>query len=295
MPTPATRLLAAFFDSVYRPLKLRGKSSQTVRLYRNTLANFDRFLHRPSTIDDLTEDTICAFMGWHTDRGHSAHTANKDGGQLMALARLAFRKRVLEIEPDVSMLPAPVRVPMAWMPDELPRLFEAARLEPGYIDGVPARMWWRALFLVLFYSAERVAAVMSINWSNVNLQRGWLIIPAEFRKGKRSDKAYQLPSVAVDALHTILVPKRDKVFPWPHDIGTLYNRLKRINKRAGLPTDRVSMFHRMRRTTASLFKQAGGDPSELLDHADPKTTKRYLDPRLCSGKSAADLLFDPTR
>jgi integrase len=74
----------------------------------------------------------------------------------------------------------------------------------------------------------------------------------------------------------------------------IYIRLKVIHRRAGVPTDRRSMFHRMRRTSASWYKAKGGDPSQLLDHADPKTTARYLDLRICQTKSAAELLDDPT-
>jgi len=59
---------------------------------------------------------------------------------------------------------------------------------------------------------------------------------------------------------------------------------------AGLPTDRRSKFHRIRRTVASAVAEAGGNPSEALDHASPKTTKRYLDPRIVGTQPVDSIL-----
>jgi integrase len=123
-----------------------------------------------------------------------------------------------------------------------------------------------------------------------------MLIPAESRKGRRSDKVHELHGVLVDALAALKrLPGDDRVFPWDRSNNLIYTHLKAIHQLAGLPTDRRSMFHRMRRTAASWFKFKGGDPTQLLDHCDPKTTKKYLDLRICGTQSAAALLDDPTK
>jgi integrase len=63
-----------------------------------------------------------------------------------------------------------------------------------------------------------------------------------------------------------------------------------ICKAAGLPNDRWSKFHRIRKTHASYAAAAGLDAQRLLDHASPKTTRAYLDPRIVRQPSAPDVL-----
>ncbi len=283
-----------FFETVYRPRRLLGKSPNTFRLYSITFRNFRRYLGREGQLTDLTDDSLAGFVQWKLDRGRTVDTAIKDCGQLLAIARYAFRKRYLEIEPELSLPRPPRREPTAWMMGELAKLFAAVDKLQGRIVDRRASDWWRALLLMIYYTAERIGAIMQLRWRDVDLERGWVMIPAEYRKGKPADKATELHSVVVEALRAIEGPADALVFPWPRTMATLYHRLKRIHVAAGLPVDRRSKFHRMRRTSASWFKAKGGDPSQLLGHADPKVTAKYLDPRICGTKSAAALLDDPT-
>lgn len=41
---------------------------------------------------------------------------------------------------------------------------------------------------------------------------------------------------------------------------------------------------------ASAVTAAGGDATAALDHASPKTTKKYLDPRIVGAVSVSDIL-----
>jgi len=63
-----------------------------------------------------------------------------------------------------------------------------------------------------------------------------------------------------------------------------------ILKRAKLPADRQSKFHRLRKTCASYAAAAGIDPQRLLDHSNPSTTRAYLDPRIVQTRQACDVL-----
>jgi integrase len=195
-----------------------------------------------------------------------------------------------------SMMPTPPkRAPQAWMMEELSKLFATIDCLPGEVAGVPARLWWKAVLLSIYYTAERIGALMSLKYEHINFDMATMYVPAEFRKGKRSDKIFSLPPVIIESLRALgQRPDSDPLFPWNLTTCMLFKKLKTIHRRAGLPTDRRSMFHRMRRTAASWYKAKGGDPTQLLDHADAKTTARYLDLRICQTESPAKLLDDPT-
>ena len=83
------------------------------------------------------------------------------------------------------------------------------------------------------------------------------------------------------------------MFQWPHHPTYLWQRFARLLKLAGLPTDRKSKFHRIRRSVGSYIKAAGGDPSEALRHRDPRSIKSYIDPRVCPTQQSVDFLFRP--
>lgn len=288
--TPATTV-RDFYTHSYQPLRLRSASQRTRSLYINTLNNFDRFLERTALLSDLTDESLSRFIGWHLTKGNSPATANKDAGQLLALWRFAARKRLVEIFPDVQLEREPQRVPVAWIEDELPRLLWSCDQEQGSLGGVPAKLWWHTLHLVQWDTAERIGAVRALTWDHIDIDRGWIIFEAESRKGRTRDRAFSCSPDTLDYLKMIRFPIRKDVFPWPFTSNHIYNHYRRILRRAGLPTDRKSKFHRMRKTAASFFAAAGGDPQDLLDHTSRKTTRKYLDPRIVKPVNPKDLLF----
>lgn len=286
--------LLDFFETVYDPLRLRGKSELTRHHYRVQIRHFHRYLRRAPTLADLTDDGVARFLSWFR-KGRSPATVNKARNCLLAMWRLAARKTLVAVWPDVAPEPEPERVPRAWMPEELTKLFGACQLEEGEVGGVPAAKWFRCIHLCMWDTAERVHAVMALRWSDVDLANGWVIVPAEARKGKHRDKAFSLHPDTVAALREIQEPRRELVFPWPFDVSYLYVRYKKLLRRAGLPTDRKSKFHRMRKSAASYMEAAGGNATDFLDHSSRDTTKAYLDPRICHRQQASSLLFRPDR
>lgn len=283
--------LSRLFEGFYTPRKLRGAAPNTLRQYGLTFARFAEFLGRTPLVSDLSEDAICGFLTWRR-LSVAAPTANKDRSQLMALAGFCAKRGVIQL-PDVEAEREPERVPMAWLSGELDALWRSCSLEPGWLEGVPASLWWKALHCVAWNSGERISALLSSRWDRIDLDRGWLVIVAEARKGKTRDKAFKLSDDTVAVLRAIQHPPRDLVFPWPYCSAYLWTKYNVILERAGLPTDRKSKFHRLRKSVASHGKKAGLDPTQLLDHSGPQVTKSYLDPRICDGLHAADVLFRP--
>lgn len=286
------RSLLTFFETVYRTHRLRGRSDNSVRLYRFSCRNFSTYLGRPATLDDLTDQNVNGLLCWMADRGLAAHSRQKELSQLTALWRYAIRKRLLEDWPDIQPEKLPQRTPEAWTAADLEKLYRAIREIPGHVAGIPAAAWWEALHRVLACSAERISAVLELRWSDVDLQSGWINFRAASRKGGRADNAIRLNGTAIESLKRIQQPKRELVFEWDRSLTYLWAIYADILKAAGLPHDARSKFHRMRRTVASHFEAAGGNATALLTHSNRKVTLAYLDPRIVKPPQAADLLGD---
>lgn len=284
--------LTSLFDDLYRPLRLRSANAKTVHSYRITFSMFGRFLGRPPTTADLTNETLARYLGWIRQKGRAAATANKERAQLLALWRFAARRGLLDHWPDVMPEREPAREPEAWFTPQLSKLIKTAATQPGAISGVPAGLWWVAIIKTVYSTGERIGAVLQLRWEHVDLDGGWLLVPAEFRKGQTADKRFRLTKGAIEALRAIERPRRAVVFPWPWCRGTLWNHFSRILRRAGLPHGRRDKWHRIRRTTASYFEKAGGNASALLGHSSRAVTKKYLDSRICGGQQPGDLLPD---
>ena len=63
---------------------------------------------------------------------------------------------------------------------------------------------------------------------------------------------------------------------------------------AGLPTDRKSKFHRMRRSVASHLHAAGHNATDALGHSSADVTRKsYFDPNIIGAVRPSALLFRP--
>lgn len=274
---------------LYARKRLKLSSPNTLRLYRHSIKAFSQTLGRDATIEDFHDDALELHMARIVSSGLSIASANKDYAQLTALWRFANRNRIVQTWPNVIPFREPEQIPLGWLPAEIDRLFASIKLEKGTIKGAPARMWWTALLLVLFDTGERIGAVRKL--TRANLLDDHLLVPAAFRKGNRRDKLFPLREETRSALRDLLALHRDPMlFPWDRCETYVYNKYTTILKRAGLTTDRRSKFHRIRRTVASAVANQGGNPTTAMDHANARTTKRYLDPRIVGETSTATLV-----
>lgn len=276
--------------ALYRLKKLRFKSENTIRLYGHTLRSYARTLGRTPTIADLDSELIEMHMDGVVKRGRSPATANKDRGQLLALWRFAAEKRLVEQWPQIQAMTEPEIVPLGWLPEELQRLMAACANAKGDIAGIPSSVWWASLVAVLLDTGERIGAVTPLQ--KEHFQNGWILCPATFRKGRKRDRLYRLQPATVKLLKQMVKasPSTNDLFPWDRSKTYIYKRFSEILIKADLPTDKRSKFHRIRRTVASAVTAAGGDATAALDHASPKTTKKYLDPRIVGSVPVSDIV-----
>lgn len=270
---------------LYAPTQ--GISDRTIRLYEFTIDAFGDYLgeaegcgFREPTTADLDTLKVAKFLAWRLRQREPA-TAAKDRAQLRAIWAWAWNEQVEGVTkgPSVRRVVVPERIPEAWLTDEFIRLLAATCDEQGDIGGVPASLWWKGILMLAYESGERISSLLGVKARDV---RGTLVVfRAEARKGRRRDIVRTISTDTAMLLDRIMQSGSEDVFPFPFHVSTLYNRLDRILKRAGLPHDRKSKFHRIRKTTASFYEAAGGNSQSLMDHASPNTTRRYYhDPRI---------------
>ena len=279
--------LTVFFSTIYRPLRLRGRSPNTARLYACTIRAFARWLRHEPTLDDLTDLTISQYLE-HRAAHRSAYTAEKERTQLLALWRFAADRRLLEVRPCVPPAPLPERTPTAWTVEQLRSLRRAAAATRGLVGSVPAGVWYAALVSVLWESAERIGAVLACPAESFSAPH--LTVVAEHRKGRRRDRTYTLTAETCELLER--ARGKVRLLDWPWSKEYLWLRWKDVVARAGLPRTARCGFHALRRSAATHYAAAGGDSTRLLDHDNPRTTRRwYLDPRMINvGPPPCDVL-----
>lgn len=284
MSTP----LDVLYHQRYEPLALRSRRPNTKRLYRTTLKFFAIFLGRKATTDDLTDATVNAFASHRLASGLAKSSVNKDLFNLLALWRWLHKKHLVDTWPDVALEKPPARVPVALTREELASVKAAIQRE----EMPPGSAFWLALFLVIWDTAERINAVLTLTWDRVDLAAGWVRYQAEDRKGATADNVLPIAADTVSALKAIR-RREGLVFRWPYSATYIYRRLGRVMRRAGLPDNRLYKFHSLRKSVASHYEAAGGNATELLGHSSRKITRAYLDPRIVRRTSAIDLLFRP--
>lgn len=292
--------LNEFFESHYQPLKLRDGSIETVRLYGCTIRAFGKWLASAAgdekgyiepTLDHLDDMTVSRFLAKRAST-RSKFTSEKERGQLLALWRLACDRGIKAIRPCVPPTNLPERVPRAWTVEELQRIVSAARKMKGYVGDVPANVFWPALILTCYQSAERIGAVMAVRKSDYS--RPFIHMRAEVRKARKRDKVYRFTDPVCDLLDQLMRTRGEKLFEWKGPFTYLWGRFGAVIQAAGLPCGRRDKFHKLRRSAATHFAARGHDATAMLDHSSPRITKQYyLDPTMIqSGPNPADVLPD---
>lgn len=276
---------------IYAKKRLRLASHHTTRLYRYSIESFSKSLGHRATLADFNDDAVESHIYGVVQRGLSVASANKDLAQLTALWRFAHRNRMVDLWPNVTPLKEPERVPMGWMPEDLDAIFAAVKTLDYNIDNVPASLWWNAFLSVLLESGERVHAIRQLTKQNVRCQH--IFIPAEHRKGRTRDRLYQLmPETMVMVKQVCRLHCEPVVFNWDRSETYIYRRYSAILAKAKLPDGPKQKLHIFRRTCGSAVKAQGGDPTLALDHSSPRTTKRYLDPRITAETPTCQLVSE---
>lgn len=273
----------------YFRCNLKIRSEQTRKIYRLTIKNLEVVVGHPPELSDLTDDNCAAMMLAMLDTGRAERTANERRARLHAFWTWLAKRGVVAKFPTTPALDIPQRAPLAWTKDELVKLIRACSQQEGKIGTLPANLWWTSLHLAMWDTGERISAMIGAEW--VHLQGEWLHLPARVRKGRKTDATYKLSAQTLAMLEKIR-GDRPFIWSWPYVPMYLWVAYKKLRLKAGLPADRYSSFHRMRKSVASHLEAAGGDATEALGHASRSVTIRaYLDHRIAQREQPKDRLF----
>lgn len=286
-------LLTVVFETLYRPANLRSASEKTIKLWKVALRHFSRHLGHSASLDDLHDDLLNSFVIFRLSRDLvQPPTVNRDLASLLALWRWCHRKNIVHRWPDVKLELEPRRIPICWTQAEFSRLLATAKKARGRIGEVPAAQWWTAILLLCFDSGERIGAVTTLEWNDLDLDSRWAVFRAETRKGRDADSLVRFAKDTATSLAELPRVSR-RVFHWPYTPSYLWTRFGKLLDAAGLPNDRRRKFHCIRRTMASHAEAAGANATDLLRHASRRNTLAYLDPRILQPPQAIDVLWRP--
>jgi len=195
---------------------------------------------------------------------------------------------------DLPKLTSSPRVPEAWTVEEFSRLLQAAARTPGRIGQWPAKDWWPALLLTLYWTGARLSAVLSAQPSDLDWQSKVLWL-RHTKNGR--PKPYLLPQQAIEAIRRVFDPDAPRLLLWPRHHSKFWAAYRAIVEAAGLPyVPYRSGTHKIRRTCLTYCWIV--DPAiaqRQADHANAEVTKRhYIDPRIAlEAKTAAHVLPVP--
>jgi integrase len=118
---------------------------------------------------------------------------------------------------------------------------------------------------------------------DIDLESARLVVRPELQK-TRCGQPFVLSDQTLPLVRqSVTMIQRDRLFPWDRNSIYIYHHFKKQLKLAGLPSGRVSMFHRIRKTSASMIEATVGDgaATKWLGHTKRSVTEDYyLDPAL---------------
>lgn len=268
-------LLVEYFE-----LNTSIRSEKTRGHYRRAVKWLEIAIGRTPKVADLTDDNVTRTLVWLTkERRQSAITANTTHKCLCSLWRFAHGRGYVRVTPLVRPLPQPATCPDSWSDEELQILLRVAAAYPYRLSGVAGAVWWKATLALELATLERSGALLAARWEWVDWRRNVVRVPADSRKGRLREEAYQLPAWAIDALAAL----RDQYASLPATIldckpATYFKRWDKLLSAAGLPAGRRNKTHKLRRTLATLAVIAGRDPQRVLRHQTPGMAwKHYVD------------------
>lgn len=274
----------AFAD--YWAARLATAAQSTQKHYRMVAEQFQEFLQRAPLLSDLNDGTMGYFLAWLSKRVAPV-TVNQRRHYMLAFWRWCFHHAYVTTWPEVRRVHEPERTPAGWHVPQIQALLVEAKKQQGTIATIPAGDYWQALFWFWFHGGERTGATFQIRYEGVDWSSGEIDAPGSIRKAGKAER-HCMGERAMEAIRRIRYPERELLFPWPLHFTTLYNRLKRICKSAGLPYRPPKAW---RISFASHLEANGGNATAALQHTSRAITiKSYLDPSIVKRERACDRL-----
>lgn len=291
--------LSDFFEQVYLQHHLDVQPSSAEQ-FRVAIRLMNRAVGHTVMVSELSESLLFRMAHWLRTNGRSPGTINSRVKTIMSLWREAVRSDMSPPLPArVPRVRVPKRLPQAWYLGEVGKLIQVCRQLPGHMHktAIPKRVWWSSQILFLYDTGARIGASLAVSPHEIDLDRRVARLSVDAAK-TGYEQLVSISNETADAIAEQLEYSRayPRVWPYLARRESLFVGLKSILRRAGLPDDRASMFHRMRRTNATWSAKHGSIEmaQKQLGHRSPQMTiERYLDPRIVRVVQAAEVLPRP--
>lgn len=269
----------------------RVRSAETIRVLNVAGRNLSAHLGRPATTKDLADASVRAYLKARREAGKSLATIDGEAAKLLALAKYGALRGLCPA-PQLKLPKSPTPLPVAFTRQQLQKLWRAAHACETTIGGVAGRVYWPALLDVLWDSGERIRAIYCLERGDIDLDNRWVTFRNRKGNGRPMVKSVRRPTAK--HVRALMQAHSAPTLFGVACLGTIYHQFEHLLADAGLPIDRHSKFHCIRKSHASYLHLAGGDARASLGHSsDAVTVRHYIDPRIASGKQPIKLLFNP--
>ena len=202
------------------------------------------------------------------------YLANRSFDYMAMIYSWAIRRRLLRYTPFVGLEKpfAEQRRTRVFSNDELRRLFKALEKAPKQIAG---------LWLMLFYTGNRLRETLRMEWSWIDREKKYLVLPGAITKNKREHLIPLVPE-ALKVLDVLKTLAGDSPFVFPGPKGSAMNWVQKACDRtmqaAGIEDGR---HHDSRRVIQTNMAEMGVAPhvaDMILNHAikgAPKSRAHY--------------------
>jgi site-specific recombinase XerD len=163
-------LLSCFFETHYLPYN-PSTASKTIKLYQHSFRMFGLWLGHAATLDDLQNEIVGKYLS-HLFRSElKPASVNKERSQLLAIWNHAHKLGMVRLGPLVKPVKAPETIPTSLTVDDLRQLCNSFDKLLGSTRGVENRLLIRAAFLLQYVTAERIGAIVQLQWSDIQGQQ----------------------------------------------------------------------------------------------------------------------------
>jgi integrase len=246
---------------------------------------------------ELSKDLLIRWLKSLADAGQAAATINGKRAAILSLWEAAHEDGTAPPMPKRKEIPIkrkPRRLPNSWTVPQMQAIINSCRSVDGIFrfSGILRADFLESLVLFEYETGSRLAAALRVQPQDLNFVTKTVYLRWESAK-TGIEQVHWLSDGTLEAIKKIWDPNRSYIWPWGSNRNCLWDALKRVLRHAGLRSDRRSMFHRFRRTTATLLtgKLGLSAASAALGHTSEETTRRsYVDPTNLPGARLVDHL-----
>jgi integrase len=290
-----TRKLWPDFRQEYSRRILEGRAVATRVQANQTLDHFERIV-KPIRVFAIDTGHIDDFIARRrTEEGIrpgelvSPYTVNKNLRHIKAALGVAVEWGYLTRLPRFHMEREPGRLPTYVTGEHFASIYQACEVAkmPEHLASATAADWWRGLLVMGYMTGWRISELLSLRRTDLNIEEGFAITRAEHNKAKRDEKIVLHPAVLEHLAK--LRGFEPVVFPWNHNLRTLYTEFGRIQVAAGIgravkQPNRATRyadvygFHDLRRAFATMNadKLTADTLQALMRHKSYQTTQKYI-------------------